>query len=125
VDLYAHLSHAPCSVKTSERSVMLFLALFDNVDSRPATSSFRSAIERLGGHSVTPSAWILEASSSAKQLVDELGAGLDATDMLFITEVCGDAAGVKIYPSETVLAELYTQKARASQNIGGEGRETT
>jgi hypothetical protein len=103
---------------------MLFLAFLDNLDPGPGSSRLRSAIEKFSGFNVTPSAWIFEASSSAKELVKELGAGLDATDVLFITEVCGDADGVRILASETLLAELYTQKARASQNIGGAGRET-
>jgi hypothetical protein len=103
---------------------MLFLAFLDNVNPRPASPRFRSAMEKFVGFNVTPSAWLFEASSSAKELVKDLGAGLDATDVLFITEVCGDADGVRIHASETLLAELYTQKARASQTIGGAGRET-
>ena len=103
---------------------MLFLAFLDNADPRPASPRFRSAMEKFVGFNVTPSAWLFEASTSAKELVKQLGAGLDATDVLFITEVCGDADGVRILASETLLAEVYTQKARASQNIGGAGRET-
>jgi len=103
---------------------MLFLALLDNVDPRPASPRFRAAVEKFGGFNVTPSAWIFEASSSAKELVKELGAGLDAADTLFITEVCGDADGIRTLASESLLVDVYTQKARASQNIGGAGRET-
>jgi len=103
---------------------MLFLALLDNADPRPASPRFRAAMDKFGGFNVTPSAWLFEASSSAKELVKELGAGLDAADTLFITEVCGDADGIRILASETRLVEVYTEKARASQNIGGAGRET-